>query len=548
MSSSSPMHLSLRRLGGLVLVGVVLLLAGAFATGRVGYVATNGISMEPTYHAGDLVVLLRSGTYHHGQIVAYHGGPGGKVEVLHRIVGGDATGFAIKGDNNQSTDPTHPRADQIIGRAVLHVPQLGGIVGSPVTKGLALLALLALIGFLVKKPAPLPGAAYGSRRASDRSTTGWKSFLVTDLVLLVLVGLTFGFVSPAPPPAVTPHNQTGTLSYSASPPVSDVYPTGVVATGDPVFVKLLSAVGVAFHYSTDAPAEQASGTVRLDAAVSTSSGWHTTLPLTAETPLVNGAADVTGTLDLTRIQTLATDVAKATGVGAGSITVDVTGAATVTVGSAKPVDASFVLPLQLSAMVLSLGSSAKTEPTQQGPAVTSTTALTPAAPAPAKQSKSPASKIRLVLLILLLLSAAATAVVWPAGSGDDNKVVVVRTPTLDIQIAESTTLIQVPDRRALIGVALNLGATLVQGDDGWEGVFAPNAVYWAITPPASQPESTPPVGGDPATAGPPGADPPTGDPPARRWSDSGRPEGLSAAPAPAAASGPSGTAPPGPQD
>ena len=98
--------------------------ATAFATGLIGYVDTNGDSMEPLYHTGDLVVVVRADQYHAGEVVAYHGGTDGQLVALHRIVGGNANGFVIKGDNNRSIDPTHPRAGQIIGQAVLEHSQL----------------------------------------------------------------------------------------------------------------------------------------------------------------------------------------------------------------------------------------------------------------------------------------------------------------------------------------------------------------------------------------------------------------------------------------
>jgi signal peptidase I len=46
-----------RRLLGAISVLLVLLGAGAVITGRLGYVVTDGISMEPLYHTGDLVVI-----------------------------------------------------------------------------------------------------------------------------------------------------------------------------------------------------------------------------------------------------------------------------------------------------------------------------------------------------------------------------------------------------------------------------------------------------------------------------------------------------------
>lgn len=419
MTPSLLTHLSLRRLIGVVLLALMALAGAAVATGRVGYVVTDGVSMQPTYHTGDLVVVARSASYHKGEIVEYDGSLNGHLVVLHRIVGGDANGFVIKGDNNQSTDPIHPRADQIIGRAVLHIPKIGAAVESPITRGLVLLAVLALFGALIVKPSRRPGAHYGSRRASDRSNTIWKTLVALDLVVLAAVGMAFGLSSASTPPAAAAYTQTAVLTYQAKTPVSDTYPTGQVATGDPVFTKLVNRLDVTFHYTTNAPAAAVHGTVRLDAVLSTASGWHTSLPLAASTPLAAGAADMTATLDLGRIQALAASVAKASGVWIGTIDVAVTGSGTITVGSATPSAYSAQLPLQITPLELTL-SGAKVSPSPQGPAVISTTPLTPTVPAEVQRSNGVRREIRLGLLALLLLAVAATAVVWPSpGAADD---------------------------------------------------------------------------------------------------------------------------------
>src|SRR5690349_1578485 len=99
--------------------------AWAVMTERIGYVATHGTSMNPVYYQGDLVFVAKADSYHVGQIVAYHGESPGQ-RVLHRIIGGNgATGFVMKGDNNESIDPLHPTTERVIGRAVLHVPHGG---------------------------------------------------------------------------------------------------------------------------------------------------------------------------------------------------------------------------------------------------------------------------------------------------------------------------------------------------------------------------------------------------------------------------------------
>ncbi len=146
-----------RRLLGAILALVVLLGAGAVLTGRVGYVVTHGVSMEPLYHTGDLVVIAQASSYHVGEIVAYHGDLDGNLVVLHRIVGGNAiSGFLIKGDNNHSIDPTHPKASQVIGRAILHIPKVGKLITSPEIRALLALVIIVVLVSLLVEPRRRP--------------------------------------------------------------------------------------------------------------------------------------------------------------------------------------------------------------------------------------------------------------------------------------------------------------------------------------------------------------------------------------------------------
>ena len=70
MKLPSSLRPSLRRLGGVVLIALIAVVAGAIGTGRIAVEVTHGVSMQPTYHTGDLVVVARATTYHKGQIVA----------------------------------------------------------------------------------------------------------------------------------------------------------------------------------------------------------------------------------------------------------------------------------------------------------------------------------------------------------------------------------------------------------------------------------------------------------------------------------------------
>ena len=61
-----------RRIGAALVAVVSLTVIVTLATGEAALVTTHGISMEPTFHTGDLAVLAPSARYHVGEVVGYH--------------------------------------------------------------------------------------------------------------------------------------------------------------------------------------------------------------------------------------------------------------------------------------------------------------------------------------------------------------------------------------------------------------------------------------------------------------------------------------------
>jgi signal peptidase I len=404
------MYPTIRSLFLFLLVGMTAVIAAAIGTGRVAYEVTEGTSMEPTYHSGDLVVTARTDSYRIGDIVAYRNNNEEHV-ILHRITGGDAAGFVLKGDNNQSSDSTKPAADEVIGRAVLHIPNVGAVLRPPISHGLLGGLVLILVGGLFVSPYPRSAVGPGFVDVGRRVGKVCRALVVVDVFVLVGVALTFASPRPAASATAVRSSQTGVLAYHADVPVSDTYPTGAVVTGDPVFTNLLDSVAVSFHYTTDAAPASVHGTVGLELDVSAPSGWHTSLPLVPATELAAGSVDVTGTVDLRRIIALADRVAEATGVGVGA-TLDVTVIATASVSldEADPVAFGLQLPFKLTPLTLAL-SGVKPSASPLGPVVSSTTALD--APAPARRSGPTPNRVRLVLLAVLLVCATATLMLWP---------------------------------------------------------------------------------------------------------------------------------------
>ena len=90
--------------------------------GQASYVMVNGISMEPNYHTGDLVIVRRAKTYKIGDVVTYRDAEMGAY-VIHRIVGVEQGHFVIKGDNNSWIDASQPTPEEIIGKQLVYVPK-----------------------------------------------------------------------------------------------------------------------------------------------------------------------------------------------------------------------------------------------------------------------------------------------------------------------------------------------------------------------------------------------------------------------------------------
>jgi signal peptidase I len=121
--------------------------------GKVSYVVTDGVSMLPHYHAGDLVILRKEASYHVGEVAAYHNSQLDAV-VMHRIIAREGDRFVFKGDNNNFADTDHPTAAQIVGAEWIHLPRLGDIV-THLRIPFVTAILLALLWVFAVGPAPL---------------------------------------------------------------------------------------------------------------------------------------------------------------------------------------------------------------------------------------------------------------------------------------------------------------------------------------------------------------------------------------------------------
>jgi signal peptidase I len=96
--------------------------------GPASYVMVSGVSMEPTYHDGDMVILTKSENYKDGDVIAYRVPAGEFGEgniIIHRVIGRDERGYVTQGDNRTGKDSWRPNEGDILGRTKVHLPGLG---------------------------------------------------------------------------------------------------------------------------------------------------------------------------------------------------------------------------------------------------------------------------------------------------------------------------------------------------------------------------------------------------------------------------------------
>jgi signal peptidase I len=347
-----------------------LLLAGAFwlflappkIGGRSDYVITSGISMEPSFHAGDLAIVRPAAHYRVGEIAAYHSTLL-HVVVLHRIIAIHGGRYLFKGDNNHFIDPTRPTRSQLIGALWVHIPH-GGValhwVHSPITAAV-------LCGFVALL---LVGAGETKRRRSRRGTRGHGSArqggtrvtspprgaalgvsvrsLLAGVVTFALVCLAVALYAHARPATTPVHHQVrytqqGHIDYRATAPAGPVYPNGTLSTGDPIFLHLVHrlSVKVGYRFAAQAPV-RLRGTHQVFLALTGPTGWTRQIALSPLRHFTGAAFSTPATIDLSAVQTLLDQVQNATGIPSTGANVGILMKVHVTgTVAGQPVDESF---------------------------------------------------------------------------------------------------------------------------------------------------------------------------------------------------------------
>lgn len=325
-----------RGLGALLAVAVLgaawYYLAPPQLGGQTSYAITFGVSMEPHFHRGDLVILRARPSYRVGEVVAYRSEDLHK-NVLHRIVAVHNGHYTFKGDNNNFLDPERPTEAAFVGSEWLHVPRAGAWLAAlhrprnaAIASGIAVLLLILSGGGTAvhrSRRRRVPPAEREPKPRPRRQPSGRLSsagFAVAALGAGALVAAAaLGFAAMRQPLERTLvwanlYVNHGKFSYAAPVKRGAAYQSTVVRSGDPVYVRLVHRLPVAFAYRLEATRPGAlTGTAALDARLSDGQGWSHRIVLAPTQAFTGQTATLHGVLDLARIEEVVAAFERQTG-------------------------------------------------------------------------------------------------------------------------------------------------------------------------------------------------------------------------------------------
>ena len=186
---------------GLVIIWIAF--APAKVGGQVSYVMVNGISMEPNYHTGDLVIVHKAATYQVGDVVTYRDAVVGAY-IIHRIIGIEQDRYVFKGDNNSWVDAYHPTGAELIGKLWIHAPKLGKAMEwlrYPIHMGLT----TGLLGGVLMASRMIKPKQRGKRKSNPSANLGGMlegALYLFGFFAVFFLGLSiFSFIRPLTRPA-----------------------------------------------------------------------------------------------------------------------------------------------------------------------------------------------------------------------------------------------------------------------------------------------------------------------------------------------------------
>lgn len=310
---------------GLAVVWIAF--APAKLGGQAAYVMVNGISMEPGYHTGDLVIVRKAQAYQVGDVITYRDAEMGAF-VIHRIVSIEHGQFVIKGDNNSWLDAYHPTQEEIVGKQWIHAPKLGRVMQwfrQPVNLSLTIVLLggVFMSSLMIK---PRRGQKGKNQPAGNFGGVLEGGLYLFGVLCLLFLGLgIFAFLRPLTRTAdKIQYLQESRYSYSAiGTPM--IYDSESVRSGEPVFPKLTCFLNIGFTYNVLGQQLQAvSGSHQSFARVmDEQSGWQRTIPMAQVATFSGNSFTTTSTLDLCTVLALVDTMEQETGLRANTYTLEI---------------------------------------------------------------------------------------------------------------------------------------------------------------------------------------------------------------------------------
>lgn len=466
--------------------------------GSTRYVILDGTSMEPSLHAGDLAVVRGQESVEKGDVVLYSH-PQLGAHVLHRVVRDRGGRYVLKGDNNDFLDGVRPTADEIEGQLWFSLPHVGSAIvwarqplhAALIVFGLAFLALGGGAAFSrARRPTPTRGivaAAPSERRATSNPGAAAQVVLGIGLVGLAVFGLlaVASYTRPSTRTATVPdaYAHVGEFSYGAPVEASDVYPDGLVDTGESVFLQLVPALDVAFDYRLAAnEAADAHGAVELTAVLSDGAGWARRIPLGEPVDFDGTRARATGSLDLVALGDIVDEMRALTGSGTTTFALGIVAAVDVRgrVGE-EPIRQTFSpeLPLVLDTVSVRPNASAEDSASFSTRRDETITVRSPSSLVIGRLHLSVEDARRLALLGLVLaalVAAAGAGLLWRARSGGEPSQIASlfgdRLITISgLPATESGSVTELDDAESLYRVAEHYDRIVLHWRDGRRHVY-----------------------------------------------------------------------------
>jgi signal peptidase I len=318
-----------------------LFLAPRQLGGDVSYAVIDGSSMAPRLRSGDLAILRVSPSYRVGDVAAYRSSDLHRI-VLHRIVGKVGAKFAFKGDGNTFLDASAVEPNRVVGKLWVRVPGGGHVLAwprDPIHAAIlgALIGLLTLgggtgvavrrrrrrrreLGPVLERHPPRPSV----QRARNPAPVVAVVLGVAAIAFLAFTALAFSRDAVRHVIVDAAYTERGAFSYSASGPAGPVYGGKPVATGDPVFLRLIDTVRVQFDWrARSVLAHRFTGDIALSAQLGSPQGWRRQIALQPTTVFDGDAATAAGVLRLDRLRTMTAAFERLTGVHNETYTVTV---------------------------------------------------------------------------------------------------------------------------------------------------------------------------------------------------------------------------------